>query len=200
MKKILGMACILILNLYPCDTHAQNNVGIQLFGGVGYSPRERAGEKMHFGFGYDKELFNGNSFIGISMSGKRQILRQETDTSAAARSFYVLETTTGLSINEERSKLFAGPVVIIGGGVCWDNWKLDGPFPVFFSTALQLNINVPNDIEFGEEKFGIGFFGRCVYQNFYYRVEGEINPPSQSRVNPMIAYEFGLRLTLKGSD
>lgn len=192
--------CILFASTYPHRVCAQNNVGIELFGGVEYSPRERAGEKIHFGFGYDKELFNGNSFIGISMSGKREVLRQESDTSAALRSFYVLEATTGLSINEERSKIFAGPIVLIGGGVCWDNWKLDGPFPVLFSTALQLNINIPNDVEFGEEAFKIGFFGRCVYENFYYRVVDEPNPKTQSRVNPMIAYEVGLRLTLKGDN
>lgn len=200
MKNLQLVICVLAMSIYSYATYAQNNVGIELCGGVDYSPRERAGEKIHFGFGYDKQMLGGNSFVGISMSGKRQILRQQTDTIAGLRQFYVLELKTGVSLSEERSKLFAGPIVLVGGGVCWDNWKLDGSFPVFFSTALQLNLNVPQDIELNEEKFGIGFFGRCMYQNFYYRVIDEPNDPSQSRVNPMIVYQFGLRLTLKGSD
>lgn len=181
------------------ETRAQNNVGIELFVGTEYSPRAST-QNPHFGFGYDKEIFNGNSFVGISMSGKREVLRQKTDTTALSRDFYVLEGTTGLSISENRSKIFAGPIVIVGGGICWDNWKLDGPFPVFFSTALQLNINIPNDIEVGEEKFSIGFFGRCVYETYYYKIVNEPVSENTSSVNPMIAYEFGMRLALKGKN
>jgi hypothetical protein len=196
-RTLLYSLCIVMNQGIVCAQ--TNHTAFELFVGTEYSPREHASERPHFGFGYEKEIFQSNSFLGIAMSGKRDVLRQESDTFALRRGFYVLEGTTGISISDTRSKLFAGPAVIVGGGVCWDNWMLDGSFPVFFSTALQLNINFPNDIDTGNEKLGVGIFVRCVYENFYYKIDGETNSKKRSRVNPMIGYEVGLRVALKGA-
>ena len=199
MKTTLFVVvCAIALTPTHFVSAQKNNTGIELFTGTSYSPREHV-KVPHIGFGYTKDVFKGNGFVGISMSGKRDVLRQETDTSAVSRGFYLLEINTGFSVTEEQSKMFAGPAVIVGGGVCWDNWKLSQSFPLFFSIALQLNINPFDDFVVRDERFAVGIFARGSYEIFYYKNEGEVDMDSRSRTNPMVAPEIGLKLSLKGN-
>ena len=196
--KILGVSVLGTLLPLLSFAQDQNSVGIGLFTGMEYSPREKTNQ-LHLGLEYDKKFAQGNGVVGISMSGKRQVLRQETDSTSSMRKFFVLQGMTGFAINEERSKTFAGPIVLIGGGVCWDNWKLEESFPLIFSIALQLNVNFANELGNGDERFGVGVFIRWSYENFYYKDEDEVNKDLRSRVNPMIPFRAGFRLSLKGS-